>query len=71
MTLDINMNDRSGNPIEARPTPGYILSGSGSGADDNSLEIYAYIGNTWPFDKNTMDGIAETMERRTRIMEWN
>lgn len=53
MILDINMNDLIRESDRSETYPWVYFEWFGSGADDNSLEIYAYIGNTWPFDKNT------------------
>ena len=50
MTLDINMNDLIRESDRSETYPWVYFEWFGSGADDNSLEIYAYIGNTWPFD---------------------
>ena len=59
MTIDINMNDLIRASDRKETYPWVYFEWFGSGADDNSLEIYAFIGNSWPYDKQTWEELPK------------
>lgn len=57
ITLDMNHLIREGERHETYPW--VYFEWFGSGADDNTLEIYAYIGNSWPFNPETWEELPK------------
>lgn len=57
ITLDMNALIRAGERKETYPW--VYFEWFGSGADDNTLEIYAYTGNSWPYNSETWEALPK------------
>ena len=59
MSITINMNDLIIADDRSDTYPWVYFEWFGSGADDNTLEIYASVGNTWPYDAQTWEELPK------------
>ena len=59
MTIDINMNDLILQSDRKETYPWVYFEWFGSGANDETLEIYAYIGNSWPYNESTWEKLPK------------
>lgn len=57
ITLDMSRLILSGERKETYPW--VYFEWFGSGADDGSLEIYAFVGNSWPYSKDTWEELPK------------
>ena len=53
MFIDIDMSKLIRSSEQNQTYPWVYFEWFGSGADDNTLEIYAFIGNTWPYSNES------------------
>ena len=59
MTIDLDMSTLI-RPSEKKETYSWVyFEWFGSGANDNTLEIYAYTGNSWPYSKDTWEELPK------------
>lgn len=59
MTIDIDMADYIRAGERKQTYPWVYFEWFGEGADDYTLEIYAYIGNDWPYNEETWEKLPK------------
>jgi hypothetical protein len=59
MSITLDMNNLIRTEERQETYPWVYFEWFGSGADDNTLEIYAYTGNSWPYSPNTWEELPK------------